>query len=123
MTTKFKYLVISAVLSIVVGCIGTGIIANNENGYVAGFVVLPAMGGIGVFSLIFIVSWLVNMSEPSGPSFLLATLLIPASGTASLAMMDANGKKRVLIEVKPDGTPSMTFLDANGKSIGRFPAK
>ena len=45
------------------------------------------------------------------------------SGTASLAMMDANGKKRILIEVRPDGTPSMTFLDGNGKSNGRLPAK
>ena len=45
------------------------------------------------------------------------------SGTVSLAMMDANGKKRILIEVRPDGTPSMTFLDANGKPTERFPAK
>ena len=42
-------------------------------------------------------------------------------GTASVALMDVNGKKRILMEVKPDGTPILTFLDANGKVISRLP--
>jgi len=32
-----------------------------------------------------------------------------------VALMDANGKKRIAIEVAPDGTPSFSLLDANGK--------
>lgn len=44
-------------------------------------------------------------------------------GTASVALMDVNGKKRMLMEVKPDGTPSLTFLDANGKVTSRLPVE
>ena len=44
-------------------------------------------------------------------------------GTASVALMDANGKKRILLEVKQDGTPALTFLDANGKIMSRLPSE
>jgi hypothetical protein len=44
-------------------------------------------------------------------------------GTASVALMDTKGKKRVLLEVKSDGTPMLTFLDANGKITSRLPAE
>jgi hypothetical protein len=37
------------------------------------------------------------------------------SGSSAVALMDANGKKRIAIEVAPDGTPSFSLLDANGK--------
>jgi hypothetical protein len=37
------------------------------------------------------------------------------SGSSVVALMDANGKKRIAIEVAPDGTPSFSLLDANGK--------
>jgi hypothetical protein len=43
-------------------------------------------------------------------------------GTATVSLMDVNGKKRILMEVKADGTPSLSFLDANGKVIGRYPS-
>lgn len=46
-----------------------------------------------------------------------------AAGTASVALMDLNGKKRILMEVKPDGTPALTFLDANEKMTSRLPAE
>lgn len=42
-------------------------------------------------------------------------------GKASVALMDKNGKKRLLMEVAADGTPSLTFLDANGKVTNHFP--
>lgn len=41
---------------------------------------------------------------------------------ASIALMDANGKKRILLEVKADGTSSISFLDAAGKVISQLPA-
>jgi hypothetical protein len=37
------------------------------------------------------------------------------SGSAAIALMDAKGKKRIIIEVAPDGTPSFSFRDENGK--------
>ncbi|MGA7559926.1 MAG: hypothetical protein WCF61_18620 [Terriglobales bacterium] len=37
------------------------------------------------------------------------------SGSAAIALMDANGKKRIVMEVTADGTPTFSFLDANGK--------
>ena len=36
-------------------------------------------------------------------------------GTATVTLKDANGKKRIVMEVKADGTPRLSFLDANGK--------
>ncbi len=42
-------------------------------------------------------------------------------GTATVDLMDAQGKKRIAMQVKADGTPSLFFLDANGKVIWQFP--
>jgi len=42
-------------------------------------------------------------------------------GTATVDLMDAQGKKRIAMQVKADGTPSLFFLDANGKVISQFP--
>ncbi len=38
-------------------------------------------------------------------------------GNASLALMDAQGKKRIEMNVGADGTPSIVLLDADGKVI------
>jgi hypothetical protein len=35
--------------------------------------------------------------------------------------MDANGKKRLRLQVAADGTSSLTFLDAEGKVVGQVP--
>lgn len=43
-------------------------------------------------------------------------------GDATVALMDAKGRKRILLDVAADGTSSMSFLDASGKVIDRFPA-
>ena len=43
-------------------------------------------------------------------------------GDAMLTLMDAKGKKRILIEVKADGTPSLSFLDSNGRVISQLPS-
>jgi len=42
--------------------------------------------------------------------------------TASVALMDARGRKRLLLEVPDEGTPSISFLDDNGQVIRRISA-
>ena len=43
-------------------------------------------------------------------------------GTATVNLMDAQGKKRIVMEVHSDGTPSLSFLDASGNVISQLPA-
>jgi hypothetical protein len=43
-----------------------------------------------------------------------------ADGTASVALMDENGRKRIVMEVRADGTSNIDFLDASGKIINRL---
>jgi hypothetical protein len=43
-------------------------------------------------------------------------------GDATVALMDAKGRKRILLDVAADGASSMSFLDASGNVVGRFPA-
>ncbi len=44
------------------------------------------------------------------------------SGDAAVAIMDGQGKNRILLEVEADGTPSLSFFDAQGQVISRLPA-
>jgi hypothetical protein len=39
------------------------------------------------------------------------------SGTASVVLNDAAGKKRLAMEVQPDGTASLAFFDSAGKVL------
>ena len=41
-------------------------------------------------------------------------------GAATVALMDGQGKKRIVMEVRADGASSLTFLDANGKVVNRM---
>jgi hypothetical protein len=43
-----------------------------------------------------------------------------ADGIASMALMDGSGRKRIVMEVKPDGGSSLTFLDENGKVVNQL---
>jgi hypothetical protein len=43
-----------------------------------------------------------------------------ADGVASMALMDGNGRKRIVMEVKPDGGSSLTFLDENGRVVNQL---
>ncbi len=43
-------------------------------------------------------------------------------GAAQVALMDAAGKKRILMKVQPDGASSLSFLDASGKVISQLPS-
>jgi hypothetical protein len=40
-----------------------------------------------------------------------------ADGTASVSLMDANGRKRIVMQVSGDGSPSLVFLDDKGHMI------
>ena len=41
-------------------------------------------------------------------------------GAATVALMDTNGKRRIVMEVRADGTPGLSFLDADGKVVNRM---
>jgi hypothetical protein len=41
-------------------------------------------------------------------------------GSATLALMDASGKKRISMEVSPEGVAQLSFYDANGKVLNRL---
>ena len=43
-------------------------------------------------------------------------------GVASLALLDARGKKRIVLQVAADGSSSMNFLDANGSVLKKLTA-
>src|SRR5579875_3484947 len=40
-----------------------------------------------------------------------------AGTVASVSLTDANGKNRIVMQVRPDGTPSLVFLDAQGRVV------
>jgi hypothetical protein len=39
------------------------------------------------------------------------------SGAAELDLMDAAGKRRIILQVPATGTPRIAVLDANGKTL------
>ena len=41
-------------------------------------------------------------------------------GTAGVSLMDAEGKKRILMQVTADGTPNLTFFDNTGKIVQKL---
>jgi len=41
-------------------------------------------------------------------------------GAATIALMDGNGRKRLLLEVPADGAPRIAFLDENGRVVNEF---
>ncbi len=41
-------------------------------------------------------------------------------GAATVALMDTQGRRRIVMEVKADGSASLTFLDANGKVLNQL---
>jgi hypothetical protein len=41
-------------------------------------------------------------------------------GSATVALMDGQGRRRIVMDVKADGASSLTFLDANGKVLNQL---
>ena len=44
-------------------------------------------------------------------------------GTATVALMDGKGRKRILMQVKKDGSSSLLFLNEKGEVVNMFPTK
>jgi hypothetical protein len=41
-------------------------------------------------------------------------------GAATVALMDTQGRRRIVMEVKADGSSNLTFLDTNGKVLNQL---
>ncbi len=66
----------------------------------------------------------VSESEPKGKSPRRIWVGRGADGVATVALMDGNGRKRLLLEVPAEGTPRIALLDQNGKIVNELaPAK
>jgi hypothetical protein len=66
----------------------------------------------------------VSDSAPAGENHRRVWVGRDDNGAATVALMDAKGKKRISMEVAADGTPRLVFLDANGKVVNEWmPAK
>jgi hypothetical protein len=87
MKLTIKGLIVTTIISIAIGSAGTAVIAGSENGYVAGFIVLPILILTAVLSLILFIIGLVVIKKQIGRYLLLASILIPTFliGSALLA--------------------------------------
>lgn len=62
----------------------------------------------------------VSESNPKGKSPRRIWVGREADGMATIALMDGNGRKRLLLEVPEDGAARISFLDENGKVLSRL---
>lgn len=85
MTTIYRNFIITFLASVAIGCGATYLIASSENGYVAGYIVLPLFLFFGVISLILVVVGLICLAAKSdvAPWLLLSAFLLPASFLSS----------------------------------------
>ncbi len=66
----------------------------------------------------------VSESDPKGKSPRRIWVGRGADGVATVALMDGEGRRRLLLEVPAEGTPRIAFLDQNGKIVNELaPAK
>jgi hypothetical protein len=63
---------------------------------------------------------IVRDSVPQGKSTRRVWVGRADGGAATLALMDGNGNKRIVVEVPADGTPSISFLDSHGRLLNRL---
>jgi hypothetical protein len=85
MSAIYRNLIITFLISVGGGCGATILIASSENGYVAGFILLPLFLFIGVASLILFIVGLIclGVKSKSAPWLLLSAILLPASFISS----------------------------------------
>lgn len=81
MSAVYRNLIITFLISVGIGCGATFLIASSENGYVAGFIVLPLFLFFGLTSLILFIAGLIclGVENKSAPWLLLSAVLLPAS--------------------------------------------
>jgi hypothetical protein len=65
----------------------------------------------------------VSDSQPGGDGHRRIWVGRGDDGAAVVALMDAAGRKRLVMQVAADGTPSLSLLDANGKAADWPPAR
>jgi len=61
-------------------------------------------------------------SPPGGPNQRRVFVGRANDGVAQVALSDAQGRKRLVMTVRPDGQSSLQFLDADGKVTQELPA-
>lgn len=85
MKAIYRNFIITFLISGGIGCGATYLIASSQNGYVAGFIVLPLLLLIGIVSLIsFIVGFIcLGTKSKSASWLLLSAFLLPASFISS----------------------------------------
>jgi hypothetical protein len=67
---------------------------------------------------------MVGESKPGGDSPTRIWVGRKEDGAATVALMDGNGRKRLVMEVPENGSPRISFLDADGKILSELvPAK
>ena len=79
MKPVYKYLAITTLISVALGCGAIWMVVDSQNGYVAGFVYFPLLILIGASSFILILVGLITITKKVGPFLLLAALLLPGS--------------------------------------------
>jgi hypothetical protein len=65
-----------------------------------------------------IVGLTLSETEPAGNRRRI-TIGHDKGGVASVALMDRDGRKRIVLQVAADGAPSLAFLDADGKVVNQ----
>lgn len=85
MKTIYKKIILTFLISFGIGGGAILLVASNDNGYVAGFVLLPLFFLIGIASLILFVVGLIllGIKNKSAPWIILLAILIPASFISS----------------------------------------
>ena len=66
-----------------------------------------------------IVGLTLSETEPTGNRQRLA-IGHDRNGVASVALMDRNGRRRIVMQVAADGTPAISLLDADGKVVNQL---
>lgn len=85
MKAVYRNFIITFLISAIVGCSATLLIAGSENGYAAGFIVLPLLFLFGVVSLILLITGFIclGLEKKIAPWLLLSAVLLPAGFISS----------------------------------------
>ncbi|HEY0658692.1 MAG TPA: hypothetical protein VGD05_09470 [Pyrinomonadaceae bacterium] len=85
MNANFRNFIITFLISAGIGCSATYLIASSDNGYVAGFIVLPLFLLFGVASLILFITGLIcfGIKNKFAPWLLLSAVLLPVCFVSS----------------------------------------
>ena len=88
MSSKSRRLLITCILSIAIGLLPTALIAGSENGYAAGYIVLPLLILEVLICVVLLLVGVVFFAQGSsvGPYVLISVLLIPLATAGSVTI-------------------------------------